>query len=67
MNYMKVLCTLGYEGEGYMEIAQGVCQRVTDIEGNTIEPLEYHVIDDNPEFPSWGNPELPPQYLEIIQ
>lgn len=45
--------------EGYQEIINGYVQRLTDLDGNTLE-LEsnygYGVSDTNPPFPSWGTP-----------
>jgi len=45
--------------EGYQEISNGYVQRLTDLDGNTLE-LEsnygYGISDANPPFPSWGTP-----------
>ena len=45
--------------EGYQEIFNGYLQRLTDLDGNTLELVDnygYDVTDTNPPFPEWGTP-----------
>jgi hypothetical protein len=45
--------------EGYQEIYEGYAQRLTDLDGNTLELVDnygYFITDTNPPFPSWGTP-----------
>jgi hypothetical protein len=45
--------------EGYQEIYEGYVQRLTDLDGNTLELVDnygYFIADINPPFPSWGTP-----------
>ena len=45
--------------EGYLEIFNGYLQRLTDLDGNTLELVDnygYDVTDTNPPFPEWGTP-----------
>lgn len=45
--------------EGYQEILNGYLQRLTDLDGNTLELVDnygYDVTDINPPFPEWGTP-----------
>ena len=57
MKYNKVTFISGIEGEGYQEILDGEMQRLTDLDGNTINPLQdmsYSIIEANADVPSWG-------------
>jgi hypothetical protein len=60
MYYTYILCefTYGYTGEFYQEITeQGNVNRMTDLDGNTLELTEPYgaiVIDANPPRPSWA-------------
>ena len=45
--------------EGYQEILEGYVQRLTDVDGNTLDLIDnygYFITDINPPFPSWGTP-----------
>lgn len=45
--------------EGYQEILEGYVQRLTDVDGNTLDLVDnygYFITDTNPPFPSWGTP-----------
>lgn len=45
--------------EGYQEILEGYVQRLTDVDGNTLDLIDnygYFITDTNPPFPSWGTP-----------
>jgi hypothetical protein len=61
MYYTYILCifTYGYSGEFYQEIdEQGNVHRMTDLDGNTIEPIGSYgaeVINPNPPRPSWAD------------
>lgn len=46
-------------GDGYMEVYQGQLQRVTNLTGQTINPVTYTVTNDNPPQPSWALPDPP--------
>lgn len=45
--------------EGYQEIDSGYVQRLTDLDGNSLNLIDdygYEVTDTNPPFPIWGTP-----------
>lgn len=55
--YILVQGTVGWMDQGYQEIQNGYVQRITDMDGNTVdlpEHTEYHVVDANPVPPAWG-------------
>jgi hypothetical protein len=60
MIYYKIEFNYGSpELEGYQEIYEGYVQRLTDLDGNTLELVDnygYYITDTNPPFPSWGTP-----------
>lgn len=60
MYYYKIRFDYGSPvEEGYQEIDSGYVQRLTDLDGNTLDLVSnygYGVLDTNPPFPSWGTP-----------
>lgn len=58
MRLIKVRFTVGLDCEAYQDIdIRGVCTRYLDLDGNELvlpEVTESHVINDNPELPSWA-------------
>jgi len=60
MIYYKISFEYGSPvNEGYQEILNGYVQRLTDLEGNTLNLINnfgYGISDTNPPFPSWGTP-----------
>lgn len=60
MYYYKIRFDYGSPvEEGYQEIEGGYVQRLTDLDGNTLDLTSnygYGVSDINPPFPSWGTP-----------
>jgi hypothetical protein len=60
MIYYKISFEYGSPvNEGYQEILDGYVQRLTDLDGNTLNLVNnfgYGVSDTNPPFPSWGTP-----------
>ena len=60
MIYYKIRFNYGSPvDEGYQEIYEGYVQRLTDIDGNTLDLIDnygYEVTDINPPFPPWGTP-----------
>jgi hypothetical protein len=56
MQYIKIRFEDGQEA--YQEVFQGYVQRITDLDGNTIDkPLSSCVLDPNPPTPSWALPD----------
>lgn len=60
MIYYKIRFNYGSPvDEGYQEIYEGYVQRLTDIDGNTLDLIDnygYEVTDTNSPFPIWGTP-----------
>jgi hypothetical protein len=60
MIYYKITFDYGSPvSEGYQEISNGYVQRLTDLDGNTLDLISnygYGISDINPPFPSWGTP-----------
>jgi hypothetical protein len=57
MKYSLCQFNYGYEGTFYQESGLSGLVRFVDLDGNTmilIPPYGYEVINDSPDFPSWG-------------
>lgn len=54
--------TSGRSGQGYQIMYGGVAQRLTDLDGETIEQtqVEYTVLDTTPAQPAWVDPDPTP-------
>lgn len=59
MMYFRIVINDPGGGDGYMEVSNGIVQRVTDLSGNTIEPVSYSTTGDI-ESPEWGLPDPDP-------
>ena len=60
MNYYLITVLDEGGGQGYMEVFQGYVQRLTDLDGNVINPTSYTVTDANPVPPAWALPDPEP-------
>ena len=57
--YEYILCEFeyGHSGQLYQEISNGTVNRLTDLDGNTLEinnEYGYFIIDSNPPRPIWS-------------
>jgi hypothetical protein len=60
MNYYRIIINDPGDGDGYMEVANGYVQRITDLSGATITPTSYSTTGEI-EFPAWGLPDPEPE------